>query len=181
MDKEQAIALLEAAAKEAGFDHWGAMDCSTLQLIPEVRDMCAGGKCAMYGKNWRCPPAIGDLDECREKIKGYRWGLLVQTVAELEDSMDYESMQEGQENQKARFAKMYELLNFRSDVLPMSSGTCTKCKKCTYPDEPCRFPEYQYSSMEAYGLLVSQVCKDNGLPYYYGPNTVAYTSCFLIK
>ena len=37
------------------------------------------------------------------------------------------------------------------------------------------------SAMEGYGLLVSQVCQDNDLKYYYGPNTVTYTALFLIK
>ena len=34
--------------------------------------------------------------------------------------------------------------------------------------------------MEAYGLMVNQVCLDNGLHYNYGPNTIAYTGCFLL-
>ena len=34
--------------------------------------------------------------------------------------------------------------------------------------------------MEAYGMLVLEVCKDNHLGYYYGPNTIAYTGCFLV-
>lgn len=33
--------------------------------------------------------------------------------------------------------------------------------------------------MEAYGML--EVCKANGLGYYYGPDKIAYTSCFLLK
>ena len=35
--------------------------------------------------------------------------------------------------------------------------------------------------MEAYGLLVSQVCKDNDLGYYYGKDTVTYTGLMLVK
>ena len=35
--------------------------------------------------------------------------------------------------------------------------------------------------MEGYGLLVSQVCRDNGIEYYYGKNTVTYTGLFLIR
>ncbi|MBQ8925438.1 MAG: DUF2284 domain-containing protein, partial [Clostridia bacterium] len=35
------------------------------------------------------------------------------------------------------------------------------------------------SSMEAYGLFVTRVCKDNGVPYYYGPKTITYTACVL--
>ena len=67
------------------------------------------------------------------------------------------------------------------DMLPMGVGACRLCEKCTWPDEPCRFPELVFPSMEACGLFVSQVCKDNGVPYYYGPNTMAFVSCCLFK
>jgi len=30
-------------------------------------------------------------------------------------------------------------------------------------------------------MLVSEVCQKNGLKYYYGPGTIAYTSCFLLE
>ena len=35
--------------------------------------------------------------------------------------------------------------------------------------------------MEAYGMLVMQVCQANHLDYYYGPGKIAYTSCYLLK
>jgi len=35
------------------------------------------------------------------------------------------------------------------------------------------------SAMEAYGLLVSDVCVRSGLAYNYGPGTMTYTSCIL--
>ena len=60
-------------------------------------------------------------------------------------------------------------------------GVCAACKKCTYPDNPCRFPMKRTSSMEAYGMFVSEVCKANDLTYYYGPNTLAYLSCAFFK
>ena len=37
------------------------------------------------------------------------------------------------------------------------------------------------SSMEAYGMVVLEVCRANGLQYYYGADKMAYTSCFLLK
>ena len=36
------------------------------------------------------------------------------------------------------------------------------------------------SSMEAFGMLVLEVCKANGLSYYYGSDKMAYTGCFLL-
>jgi hypothetical protein len=29
-------------------------------------------------------------------------------------------------------------------------------------------------------MVVLEVCKANGLTYYYGPDKMAYTSCFLL-
>ena len=56
-----------------------------------------------------------------------------------------------------------------------------KRQTCTCPDAPCRFPDQAFSSMEAYGMLVMQVCQANHLDYYYGPGKIAYTSCYLLK
>ena len=30
-------------------------------------------------------------------------------------------------------------------------------------------------------MLVLEVCKANDLQYYYGPTTITYSSCFLIR
>ena len=65
------------------------------------------------------------------------------------------------------------------DCLPLSAGPCLVCRKCTYPHRPCRFPAKAISSMEAYGLLVSDICIRSGLQYNYGPKTLTYTSCIL--
>ena len=60
----------------------------------------------------------------------------------------------------------------------LGAGGCTVCKSCAYP-EPCRFPEKAFSSMEGYGMLVSDVCTANNVPYYHGENTIAYVGCYL--
>lgn len=176
--KERLIEL----AKEIGFEQ--VNECPIEAMIPmdAVRDMCAADKCRMYGKTWSCPPALPALEEYAEIFKDYSYGILVQTVCELEDDFDIETMEEGSEAQKERFsefaAKAKEL---QPDCFPMSSGTCTICEKCTYPDAPCRFPETLYPSMEACGLWVSDVCNRSNVKYYYGPGTLAYTAVILFK
>lgn len=170
-------------AKDSGFSNAGPLDVSTLEFMPEVRDMCASGRCQMYGKNWACPPACGTLEEMREKVKGYKRGLLVQTVGQLEDNMDWENMQKAAEDQGKSFQALWkELEKKHPGLLAMGAGTCTRCKECTYPEgKPCRFPERLMYSMEACGLFVSKVCTDNNMKYNHGPNTVAYTGCFLLE
>lgn len=173
---------LIALAKESGFTHAAALDVATIDLKQQVRDMCARNTCGQYGKKWSCPPGCGDLEQLREKLAKYHCGILVQTVGELEDDFDVETMMETEARQKANVVALQaKLLERYPNVLAIGSGCCTHCKTCTYPDAPCRFPEKQIASMEAYGMLVTEVCQANGMKYYYGPGTLAYTSCFLIE
>ena len=173
---------LSALAKEAGFSAWAPLDVATIELKPEVRDMCAANSCGQYGKRWSCPPGCGTLEECSERLKACSHGILVQTYGDIEDGFDFEAMMEIEADHKEHFGEMYEAL--REDgckVLAIGAGCCTQCAKCTYPEEPCRFPDKMISSMEAYGMVVLEVCKANGLTYYYGADKMAYTSCFLLE
>ena len=173
---------LKKQALEAGFTEVGLLKCDTIELMPEVRQMCEKNTCHMYNKNWSCPPGCGDLKACQEKIDRYQEGIIVQTVGQLEDPMDGETMMETEDLHKKNFYAFEKELRKRwPDMLPIGAGCCTRCKECTYPEAPCRFPGQSFSSMEAYGMLVTQVCKANGMEYYYGPCTIAYTSCYLLE
>lgn len=173
---------IEKMAKRVGFTHVAPLDPKTLNLKQDVRDMCASNTCGQYARRWSCPPGCGSIEDCVERVSHFTRGILVQTVGELEDELDGEGMIETERQHKDNFLKMNRLLWEKSaDVLALGAGCCTLCKKCTYPDEPCRFPNLQISSMEAYGLVVLEVCKANNLPYYYGKCTISYTGCFLFN
>ncbi len=169
-------------ALEIGFSHAAALDALRLRALPEVREMCASDRCRRYGKSWSCPPACGSLEETAAAMARYDGGVLVQTTAQMADDFDVETITQAQKLHKERFFTLTRQVRLLvPDCLPLTAGTCTLCRTCTYPDKPCRFPAKMLSSMEAYGLLVSQVCQDAGLPYYYGPGTLTYSSCILIK
>lgn len=168
-------------AKELGFSRAAPLDCCTIELRPEVRKMCEANTCHMYGKCWSCPPGCGSLEDCRQKIAKYRYGILVQTTGQLEDDLDGETMMETEALHKEHFYAFERILRKQyPDMLAIGAGCCTKCPKCTYPDKPCRFPKEAFSSMEAYGMVVTQICQANGMAYYYGPCTITYTSCYLL-
>lgn len=166
-------------AKEIGFDMAAPLEPSTLEVRESVRDMCAADKCKAYGRNWTCPPACGDIAECQEKMRKYAHGLLLQTVGQLSktiDSKGYAAAAEKHMRQLHAFAE--KIRGEYPNALCLGAGACLLCKECAYP-EPCRFPDKALSSMEAYGLFVTQVCRDNNVKYYYGPKTIAYTGCVL--
>jgi Predicted metal-binding protein len=171
-------------ALESGFSHAGALNMEALIFMPEVREMCNVDRCHKFGKSWTCPPACGTLEAITEKAAKYTYGLIVQTTGEMEDEFDAETTMQAGADQGKNFIKFHKMIKDRfepDEILPMGSGGCSMCKQCTYPDAPCRFPELAFPSMEAYGLWVSKVCEESGIPYYYGPNTITYTSCFLFK
>lgn len=180
MEKEALKSRIYELAEACEFSHFGPLNVAAMQLHPEVRDMCASGKCMMYGKNWCCPPHCGTLEELEQKVRQFSDGIIVQSTGELEDDFDAEVMMETEQIHKQRFSKLVEeIWKTEKNILPLSAGTCTRCKTCTCPDEPCRFPDTTYSSMEATGLNVSEVCTQSNIPYYYGKLTITYTSCIL--
>lgn len=176
MDKEQLLQIV----KDCGFETVADLDVSTLKALPEVRDMCAVNTCGQYGVKWSCPPGCGEIEECDAKMKKYAHGILVQTVGDIEDSLDFEGIMEVKEQHDERYRECVgKLKEVIEDLLPLADGACTNCAKCTYPDEPCRFPDRMMSSMEAFGLFVSDVCTKNGVAYNYGPGKMCYSGCFL--
>ena len=172
---------LKAFAKECGFTVAEDLDPKTLKFLPEVRDMCAADKCRHYNRSWACPPACGTLEEWAEKAGRFSKGILLQTVGDIEDTLDFEAIMDIAKTNAENFIRFTDVIldEDHLDCLPLAVGGCTRCKKCTYPDAPCRFPDRCFSSMEATGLLVNQVCVDNGVPYNYGKGKMAYTSCLL--
>ena len=168
--------------KGCGFETVAELDINTLKALPEVRQMCEVNTCGAYNVRWSCPPGCGSIEECEEKMHRYSKGILVQTVGDIEDTLDWEGIMEVKEVHDQRFLKGTDLMRTElEEILPLGDGACTRCKKCTYPDEPCRFPDLASSSMEAFGLFVSDVCKKNGIKYNYGNGKMCYTGCYLFN
>ncbi len=167
------------SAKALGFTHAAALDPAILRARSDVRDMCAQDKCHAYGKNWTCPPHCGSLAECEAKMHSYRRGILLQTVGTLSKSIDTKAYQQTERQHLENFRAFCEAIRLaHPDALCLGAGGCRVCKVCAWP-EKCRFPEKALSSMEGYGLFVTQVCRDAGLEYSYGEKTVTYTACVL--
>ena len=166
-------------AEKIGFSTVVVLDTKTLRPMQEVRDMCKSGRCQAYGKNWTCPPACGTLEACALELTKYNQGLLLQTVGQMQKMIDTKAYIQTEEKHLQMFRELAEKIREKyPDALCLGSGGCRVCESCAYPDA-CRFPKKAYSSMEGSGLFVSQVCKDNGIKYYYGEKTIAYTACIL--
>lgn len=189
---ETFASILLPTVQNAGFECSGYTPASKLKVNAEVRSMCAANRCRSYDKNWMCPPTCGTLETYSTAIGKRSTCIVVQTVATLEDEFDIEGMIEAERLHKERFASFVmsaraileanqaSHVSEQQPTLPLSAGACTVCPSCSYPESPCRNPEKAFVSMEAAGLLVSDVCEAAGIPYFHGKGTLAYTSCLLV-
>lgn len=174
------VSLEECRA--AGFTNAAYLDPQKIELLQEVRGMCEVNRCGQYGRTWSCPPGCGTLEELEEKLRSYPYGVLLQVTGQMEDDYDAETIEATERACKEATERLAETLRGRCHrVLPLSAGGCERCQDCTYPDAPCRFPKTLAPSLEACGMLVSRECERAGIPYYYGPQTMTFTSAILLE
>lgn len=171
---------IQEIAVQSSLFETGYIEASNLRFYPEVRSVCERNTCRAYGTSWACPPAIGSIEECRERVSQYDKMLLFSKRYELEDSFDYEGMSEGMHD----FRKTVDLFSGNlkdvlSDYLLLSNEGCGRCSECTYPDAPCRFPQLLHHSLEGYGFMVNELACEAGIRYNNGPNTVTYFGALL--
>jgi predicted metal-binding protein len=155
----------------------GVIETSALVFSPELYRACAANLCGNYNKCWTCPPAVGTLEEQREKILRWKYALVFTTKFDLEDSFDVEGMEEARKIHSSLTSDMREQFG----ACPVyGAGGCQVCEPCAYP-EPCPFPGRATSSGEAAGINVTDLSRSAFLRYNNGPNTVTYFSMLLFN
>ncbi len=164
----------------AGITACGEISPSEIVFGQEIRDICQSNGCGNFGRTWACPPHHGSVDECREKCLSYAHALVFSTVYPLEDSFDYEGMFAAGRDFKRVCDSLYELIRPNLPrFLLLSNEGCGRCAQCTCPDEPCRFPEKLFPSVEGFGIYVNQLAESAGIKYINGANTVTYFGMLL--
>lgn len=150
--------------------------------MPEVRDMCRADKCSAYGRNWRCPPACGSIEEATERAKKYSFGMLVQTVGKMEDDFDFETIEETSKKHAASFISMMRILKGKyDDILAMGRGHLRALQTVYISRRALPLSRRFVFFHGSLRLWVSRVCELSSLPYNYGKQTIAFTSCYLLK
>jgi len=171
--------------KQAGANNAAVIEVKDITFRPEFREACRQNSCGKYNTNWGCPPACGTIEEMMAQAQSYPYALVYQTVSLLEDSFDYEGMQEGKRYYNSVTEKVRELFAQyfpHKETLFLNAGACKVCGRCAKLDEqPCRFPEKRTVSMEAYGVDVSNLAKVAGMNYINGQNTVTYFGAILYR
>ena len=153
---------------------------SKLVLQADLHDYCKQNACGRYGKSYTCPPLIGNAEDLIAKLRTFDGAVFLQNIYPLEDSFDFEGMMDGNHQHNVMTLKIAERVYSelgREKSLVLAAGGCSICKTCgVITNEPCRDSQNAISSLEAYGVNVSQIGEVSGLKYINGINTVTYFS-----
>ena len=83
MDKQ----AVEAQLRQLPISQYAWIDPQTIEFSDRIRYVCEH-ECPMYGTSWACPPAVGTVAACRERILSYPGALVFTTLSEVDDIAD---------------------------------------------------------------------------------------------
>jgi predicted metal-binding protein len=152
----------------------------TITIDERVRKMCEQNVCGHYNKSWVCPPAVDTLDNTKLKIAAFSTCVIVYKVYDVKSSFDYKGMLSGLVDFRHRLIRLRKDFPESTKYLILGAGHCHLCKECSYlAGEKCKRPADAFVSMEACGIDVIRLMKDNYLKYHNGANTVTYIGAVL--
>ncbi len=165
---------------QIGISEYGEIAAEKIPFQKEVQEICEGNVCGNYGATWACPPAVGSFSECQKRCFSYPKALVFSTWYPLDDPFDLEGMQQGHRDFKEVCDRLWDFCKDRvPQRLLLSNEGCLRCKTCTYPLSPCRFPERLFPSLEGFGIYVPALAERAGIPYHHGELTVTYFGMLL--
>lgn len=161
------------------FQH-GVVSTDSIVFSTQIRDLCEGNVCGQYGTTWACPPAVGSMEACMKTCLSYNSIMTFSVKYDISDSFDWEGMTTAHKDFKVVCDKLFaELIQETRNFVLLSNESCIRCKECTYPTSPCRFPDLLFPSIEGYGIIISELAKSCGINYSNGVNTVTYFGAVL--
>ena len=170
-------ALLEERLGELPLYGYFDVDPRQLEFTDRIRWICQH-ECPMYNKTWACPPAVGQVSQCRGKCLSYVNCMMIATTTEVNDITDIEETLATRPEHEAITNQVRDI--FRElGVEPyiLSTEACTHCDRCAWLDgEPCRFPDRMHPCVESHGINVVPILEENGLEFQFGQNVVTWLS-----
>jgi len=160
---------------EKNFPGSKEIDGNGIVIDERVREMCKQNVCGHYDRNWTCPPAVSSLDEIRCKLAQFNSAVIIFRIYGIKSNFDLKGMVDGISDFRSRLVKMKHDFPEDGEFMILGVGSCLLCEKCAYIDgKKCKNPEDAFISVEASGIDVMRLMKDNGLNYHNGPKTVTY-------
>ena len=169
--------LLENQLAEFPLFSYGFIDPNSLDFTQRVRYICSV-ECPMFGQSWACPPAVGEVEECRAKCLQYKDCLMISTLTEVSDIANIQEALATRGEHEAITNAIADLMRAQGvDPYILSTEACAECERCAYLDgQPCRFPERMHPCVESHGINVIPAMEELGIPFISGENVVTWVS-----
>lgn len=154
-------------------------DPNRLEFSQRIRYICQT-ECPMYGKTWACPPAVGAVEDCREKCRSYQNCLVIGTIVEVSDSADIAESLATRHDHEVITNQVRDLMREQgTEPYILSTEACAICSRCAYLDGlPCRMPGKMHPCVESHGINIIPTLEEQGLDFIYGSNIVTWYSLF---
>jgi len=139
--------------------------------MSKCRELCAQNLCGAYGVTWGCPPGVGSEAECLKEMRSFsNAAILIKEYGGI-DLKNKDLLERlGAEHQELcrRFCNALRKDGYRASAF--SDGGCRYCGECSYPDDPCRFPDQRISSISSYGILMDEYMGSQGIDFSFKDN-----------
>lgn len=152
-----------------------------LVFADRVRYICEH-ECPMYNTTWACPPAVGTVEECKARVMAFKEGLMIATITEVSDIANIkETLDTRADHEAVTHAISRLIAEQSSETLTLSTEACAFCKKCAWPDAPCRHPDKMFPCVESHGILVTDLAERHGIDFLAGSNLVTWFSLIFYR
>ena len=177
MDRQK----LEAQLAELPLYEYAFIGTDELLFSERVRYICET-ECPMYNTTWACPPAVGTVKACQERVMAFKEGLLIATITEVSDIANIQETLATRADHEAITRQALNMVRQQAtDTLTLSTEACAHCEKCAYPDAPCRHPDRMFPCVESHGILVTDLAERHGIDFLAGSNLVTWFSLILYR
>lgn len=159
---------------------YAVLSPAEIPFSEKVRYICKA-ECERYRKSWSCPPAVGEVRECEQRVRTYDKALIFTTMAEVSDaSYLTETLATRADHENVTRKLCQELAKRGAHCLALSGESCQICETCAYPDT-CRHPQKAIPCIESYGILVTELAQRFGIEFYSDSHTVTWFGLILFN
>ena len=172
---------IEEQLSELPLYQYTFINTEDLMFSERIRWICEH-ECPMYGKTWACPPAVGTVAECEQKVRQFPHALVIATITEVSDIADIAETLATRPDHEEITRQVHALVKQQSEeTMVLSTEACAVCESCAYPDCACRHPEKMYPCVESYGIVVTDLAEKTDIDFYAGGNLVTWFSLIFYK
>ncbi len=173
--------ILERQLSELPLYQYAFIKTKDLEFSQRVRWICAH-ECPMYNTNWACPPAVGSVEQCRDRCLTFPEALLISTITEVDDISDINQTLATRPDHEEITRQVLEFVQAQSDqTMVLSTEACAICAQCAWPHGPCRHPDKMFPCVESHGIVVTALAELLNIDFYAPGNLVTWYSLIFYR